>query len=252
MTEILLYPGGTSAALGYAEKILAARGVPVVDHPTPEITHLLLDVPSFGPDGMLRSGADPERVLERLSLNLTVVGGNLKHPALSGYRTVDLLQDARYLAENARITADCALRIAAPLLKVTFADSHVLVLGWGRIGKCLSQLLRGLGAQVTVAARKEADRAILTALGYQAADPTGLTDILPRCQLLFNTVPELLLGQEQLALCPGCVKIDLASRPGLSGHDVVWARGLPGIHAPESSGRRIAEAFLRLYKEGAS
>ena len=46
------------------------------------------------------------------------------------------------------------------------------------------------------------------------------------------------------------MKIDLASEKGLGGEDVIWARGLPGIHAPESSGRLIAETCLRLGMEG--
>lgn len=250
MNDMLVYPVGSTEALGYAEKMLKAKGVPLVDHPTPEITHLLLDVPSFGPDGKLRSGTDPVSVLERVPPDATIVGGNLMHPALTGCKTLDLLQDAQYLAENAMITADCALQAAAPHMKATFRDSPVLVIGWGRIGKCLSQLLQGLGAPVTIAARKTADRAMIAALGFQTADTLDLTGILPKCRVLFNTAPERVLNAEQLALCRDCVKIDLASRQGLSGNDVVWARGLPGVYAPESSGKRIAEAFLRLYREG--
>ena len=46
-----------------------------------------------------------------------------------------------------------------------------------------------------------------------------------------------------------CIKIDLASAKGIAGDDVIWARGLPGIHAPESSGRLIAETFVRKLQE---
>jgi hypothetical protein len=43
-----------------------------------------------------------------------------------------------------------------------------------------------------------------------------------------------------------CVKIELASKDGMEGDDIIIARGLPGIHLPESSGELIAETFLRL------
>lgn len=249
MDKRLVYPVGTTPAARYAAEFLQKSGVPLVDHPTPEVTHLLLDVPSFGADGTLRGGGAVERVLEMLPNYITVVGGNLEQPALEGYRTVDLLQDADYVAENAAITADCALQIAAPLLSTTVQRSPALILGWGRIGKCLAQILKAIGNDVTVAARKESDRAILRALGYRAADPKDLAEVLPHCRIIFNTAPEMVLNKAQLALCKTCVKIDLASRRGLEGEDVLWARGLPGLHAPETSGELIARTFLRICKE---
>lgn len=249
MTKLLVFPAGSTPALRFAAAVLVRSGVPMVDHPTPEVTHLLLDVPSFGPGRVLRSGAEFEPLLRMLPPDITIVGGNLSHPALEGYRTQDLLLDPEYLARNAAITADCALQVAAPLLTTTVSDTPTLIIGWGRIGKCLAQMLKAVGCNVTVAARKEADRATLLSLGYQTADPSRLTGVLPKFRLLFNTAPEMVLGPAQLSLCRNCVKIDLASKPGLEGNDVVWARGLPGIHAPETSGQLIADTFIRLVKE---
>ena len=42
------------------------------------------------------------------------------------------------------------------------------------------------------------------------------------------------------------MKIDLASVKGMEGGDVIWARGLPGKDAPESSGVLIGKTVLRL------
>lgn len=241
MKPMLIYPAAATEAVRYAVMNLHKYGICTIDHPAPEITHLLLDVPSFSPDGNLRNGRMLQSILERIPPYVTIVGGNLDHPALSGYKITDLLTDEEYLAQNAAITADCALRVAAPLLKTTFRDTPILILGWGRIGKCIAHLLRETGAQVIVAARKESDRAILNALGYEAADFAHLPN---SCRLVFNTVP----GQD-LGDFPNSIKIDLASKQSLTGEDVVWARGLPGSMAPESSGNLIAETILRLYKE---
>ena len=249
MDSILIFPAGMTAACRYGAEALEKAGIPTVDHPAPEVTHLLLDVPSFGTDGLLRSGGAVESLLEMLPQNVTVIGGNLVHPALEAYQTLDLLRDPGYLAENAAITADCALQVAAPLMTTTLAGSPALVIGWGRIGKCLGQLLKAIGADVTVAARKETDRAMLRALGYRTADTANLEDVLPKCRLIFNTVPEMLLRREQLALCRQCVKIDLASQLGMEGDDVIWARGLPGKYAPESSGHLIAHTILTAIRE---
>lgn len=124
------------------------------------------------------------------------------------------------------------------------------MIGWGRIGKCLGKLLGSMGADVTVAARKESDRAMVNALGYGATD---LSRAVPsRFRLIFNTAPAPVLSAQQLQTCPrNCVKIDLASSRGLEGDDVIWARGLPGKMLPESSGKLIADTVLRLIsKEG--
>lgn len=251
MGSMLVYPIGSTSACRYAAQFLEQTGIQLVDHPTPEVTHLLLDVPSFGPKGSLRGGGDLVSVLAMLPDNVTVVGGNLVHPGLSGYKTLDLLKDETYLAINAAITADCALQVAAPMLTTTLSDSPALIIGWGRIGKCLGQLLKAIGTNVTIAARKASDRAMITALGYSAVDIQQIPSALSRCRLLFNTVPERILAKEQTAQYKNCVKIDLASKLGIEGGDVVWARGLPGIHAPESSGGLIMETFLRL-SEGVS
>jgi len=220
-------------ALAYAIKRL-----PVSPAPDDAVTHLLLPVPSFASDGGIRGGGDLEGILSVLPKDVTIIGGNLAHPLLTGYRTLDLLQDPIYVAENADITARCALQLLADCLPCTLKNTPILLIGWGRIGKCLARLLRANDACVTVYARKETDRAMLTALGYptQAVpDPAGFCAVV-------NTAPATVLDS-----CPeGVFKMELSSVMGIGGGDVLWARGLPAIHAPESSGQLIADSVIRL------
>ena len=132
-------------------------------------------------------------------------------------------------------------------LPVTLRKCKVLIIGWGRIGKCLTRLLRAMEADLTVAARKETDRATAHALGYAAIHPAMLEGKLDQFRLIINTVPQPILNSEQLSdCCDKCVKLDLASVQGLEGNDVIWARGLPGKDAPESSGALIAKTIVRL------
>ena len=243
----LMYPVGSTAACRYAGEILRQSGIGLVDHPAPEVTHLLLDVPSFDPGGMLRGGGNLKDLLRMLPPGITVIGGNLEHPALAGYRKLDLLKEEGYLAQNAAITAECALQVAAQHMEVVFSGCPVLVIGWGRIGKCLSLLLKGMGAEASIAARKEADRAMAKALGFGAVDTASL-DFRPY-RVVFNTVPYPILHKEGNEKCHSLL-IELASKPGLAGDSVVIARGLPGIYAPESSGRLIAETILQRFREG--
>lgn len=250
MDKRLIFCAGSTRASRFAATYLMEKGFSITTQPSPEASCLLLDVPSFGPEGQLRGGGTVEALLPRLAPDVVIFGGNLDHPALKNYRTADLLRDSSYLAENAYITAECALDVALPYLLVTLRRCPTLVIGWGRIGKCLGQLLKAIGAEVTIAARKETDRAMLRALGFRALDPQALAGDLRHYRLIFNTAPAMVLNAEKAAFChPDCVKIELASAPGIEDDDVILARGLPGVHMPESSGKLIAETFARLYEK---
>lgn len=238
---------GRSAALDYTQQALTRLGCKVLSEPGPAVKNLILPVPSFEPNGTLKGGSRLEFHLNALPRDITVYGGNLGTPLLEGYRKTDLLQDEIYLAQNAAITAQCAVKQILNLLPVTLEHCPVLILGWGRIGKCLAQLLRQMGAEVTVYARKATDRAMLEALGYDTIAAFSHPALLQQYRVICNTAPTILLTQEHLRFCaPNCLKLDLASEKGIEGDDVVWARGLPGKDAPESSGLLIAETVLRL------
>ena len=227
MEHILVYPAGTGKSVRYAANYLKEYSIPLADHPAPEVTHLLLDVPTK---------ELPWDLLDRLPESVTIVGGNLSVPE---YLVMDLLKNEEYLAKNAAITAHCAIQVAAEHLDRIFTNLDVLIIGWGRIGKCLSALMNCLGCRVTVAARKETDRAMAEALGNTSIDISGLAN-LQQFDVIYNTVPAPLPPVSSTGL-----KIELASRPGLIGNDVILARGLPGRYAPESSGILIGETFLK-------
>lgn len=244
MTKRIFYIAQTVPAMEYARKAIAASGISVADTPGPDITHLLLPVPSFQSGGLLRGDGDLRELLAMLPENVTVLGGNLNQPVLSSYSTIDLLQDPLYLAENAAITAHCAIKLAMQHMNLVFDACPALVIGWGRIGKCLAALLQALRSEVTVAARKETDRAMAQALGYQVCATSNLKG---NYRIVFNTAPLIPITSAQSdAWGADCLKVELASTLSLPGEDVLWARGLPGVLAPESSGNLIAQTATRL------
>jgi hypothetical protein len=64
-----------------------------------------------------------------------------------------------------------------------------------------------MGAAVTVAARKDADRNMLRALGYGAANPAELRHVLAAYRVIFNTVPAVTLDENQVTYCRrNCLK----------------------------------------------
>lgn len=227
MGEVTIFPMGDGPAIRFAARALQKQGVNIAPTLSEKVTHVLLNVPT------------KEVNLSELPAGVMVIGGNLE----GSFPRIDLLREEQYLAENAALTADCALRLLGQQLPVAFRDCPILIIGWGRIGKCLAAMLKALGAEVTVAARKPSDLGMLTALGYVAVE-VGAIDPT-RYRAILNTAPAPVLS-------PGgnAVKIDLASRLGMAGEDVIWARGLPGKMLPESSGELIARGVLRHLQEG--
>ena len=243
MNDLRFYCVGSSKALIYAAAFLAEEGAVFLPCPDHTVTHLLLPIPSFEKDGSIRGGGDITKILSRLSRTVTIIGGNLRRPELAEYEVLDLLEDPWYLARNACITAHCALELALTELPVTLEKCPVLIIGWGRIGKCLAKLMRALGACVTVAARKESHRVMGEALGYQSCPIDSIR--AEKYRLIVNTVPAMVLPNA----AGTAVKIDLASTPGIGGKDVLQAKGLPGLLAPESSGALIAQTITQWIKE---
>lgn len=243
MNDPVFYCAGSSKALIYAAAFLSEENISFHPYPDHSVTHLLLPVPSFEPDGSIKGGGDLSHILSKLPKAVTVIGGGLRRQELAGYEVWDLLEDPGYLARNASITAHCTLELALAKLPVTLEGCPVLVIGWGRIGKCLAKLLSGLGADVTVAARKESRRVMAEALGYRCCDMQHIC--AEKYRLVINTVPALVLPD---AAGTG-LKIDLASTQGMTGRNVLWARGLPGLLAPESSGALISQVILQWIKE---
>lgn len=239
MKERIFYVDRCNQALEFAARELEMHGLTVAETPSPAVTHLVLGVPCTLESGALGT------LLSRLSPQVRICGGFLDRKELAGYGCLDLLKDEQYLARNAAITAHCALRLAMERLPVTWEQCPVLIIGWGRIGKCLAGMLKNLGAQVVVAVRNEGQQAILRALGYEAEALPFPGFILPRFRVIFNTVP-VMVAPELDRCRQDCLKIELASKPGMMGENILNARGLPGRMAPESSGKLIARTVLRL------
>ena len=228
MNKIVFSTYGHSPALVHARNYLESWGYCVMDDVS-LATHLLLPVPSFDEAGNVKGGG----TVPDLPAGTMVLGGNLQ--AYEGAK-IDFLQDPYYLEENAAITAHCALKYADIL-----PGTRVLVIGWGRIGKMLCPLLAELGAQITVAVRKEESFQAVEEGGFQAV---YMQDMKPReFDVVYNTAPASVLFSGECR--EDAVLIDLSSWEGIFGKGVIRARGLPGKDAPEDSGALIAKTALR-------
>ena len=130
MDHFPIFPVTDSPALHYAAAYLRKHGCQITTDPSNTLTHLLLPVPSLDSNGYIKgTDIDPDILLRKLPDSVYVIGGNLKALSLPQERALDLLEDEEYLAQNAAITAHCALKVALRHMEQTFQELPVLVTG---------------------------------------------------------------------------------------------------------------------------
>ena len=220
---------------------------------------VVLPLPVAAPGGKLNAPlAEGELPLERVFAALRpgqVICAGRVDPAtevLAGDRGLvlhDYFAREELAVANAVPTAEGAIQIAREEMPVTLHGSRVLVIGYGRLGKALAPRLAGLGAKVSVAARKYADLAWAEGFGFGTEHTGELIGWLCGYDLIVNTVPVPVLGEEELKeLKPECVVIDLASLPGGVDFRAAEALGIKAVQALSLPGRvapATAAAYLR-------
>lgn len=172
--------------------------------------------------------------LFNLAKNKKIITGNItkeisnKINVENNNNIIDILKNEELTILNSIPTAEGAIQIAMEKSKITLHNSKCLVMGFGRIGKVLSKMLKGIGAQVYCEARKTTDLAFINAYGYNAVELEKITKYLSEFDFIFNTIPYIVLDEIKLnCVNKNCLIIDLASKPG--GVDFEYAKKI-GIH----------------------
>lgn len=183
--------------------------------------------------------------------NKTIISGNIFDEYIQKYEKInfiDLLKDEELTILNSIPSAEGAIQIAMEQTQITLNGAKVLIMGFGRIGKILAKMLLGFGSEVYCEARKPSDIAWIKSYGYFPVLLEELESHLYKYDIIFNTIPTLILNQELLSkVNKDCVIIDLASVPGGVDFEqakklnikTIWALGLPGKVAPITSAKYI-------------
>ncbi len=159
---------------------------------------------------------------------------------------------------NAVPSAEGAIAVAMAASDTCLHGSRCVVIGYGRLGRILARMLRGLGATVCVAARKAKDRTWIRAEGHEACSIVALCEHLRGAHFVFNTAPALVLDAALLACLPSDAQvIDLASAPYGVDFDAAKRLGiaariepsLPGRYAPRYAGGVLLEVIEEILKE---
>lgn len=195
-----------------------------------------------------------DEVLNYLKEDNLLIAGKLDMiPQEANFKFIDLMEKEEFAILNAIPTAEGAIKIAIEETDKTLLGSNILILGFGRIGKILANMLKGFGANIYCEARKESDIAWISAYGLKPVQLSDLEEYLPKMDIVMNTVPTVLLEEKQLKMLKkDCLIIDLASKPGGVDFDAAkrlgvktnWALALPGKVAPQSAAKYIKDIII--------
>ncbi len=181
-----------------------------------------------------------------------------------GARLLDYFDSEELKVRNSVLASEGAVSVAMNELDVAIFGSRCAITGYGRLAKTLAPMLRALGAEVTVAARKSIDIAWAAAYGFDTLrigverdGSSTLTSLCKGYDVIFNTVPYWLFDRDLLEkLSSKTLIVDLASAPGgfdskaaeEYGTRTIRALSIPGRYAPVSAGRLIAEFVVEILK----
>ncbi|CAM3078775.1 dipicolinic acid synthetase subunit A [Sporolactobacillus spathodeae] len=141
---------------------------------------------------------------------------------------------------------------------ITIHHANVIVLGLGRTGMSVARAFHALGAHVKVGDRNPRQIARAIEMGVDAFYLKNLGDEVDDAEICINTIPAMVLTSRVLSKMPASsFIIDLASLPG--GTDFRFAKkrgikaiitpGLPGLVAPKTAGKIIANVMQELLEE---
>ncbi|SFK27948.1 dipicolinate synthase subunit A [Halobacillus dabanensis] len=159
---------------------------------------------------------------------------------------------------NSIPTVEGTLMLIIQHTDFTIHGSKVIVLGLGRVGMSLARTFGHLGANVSVGVRSSKSAARVYEMGLTPIDMNNLEGTDMSCDILLNTVPHQVVDASVIKQLPShALILDLASKPGGTdfryadkrGIKALLAPGLPGIVAPKTAGRIIADVVSRLVQE---
>ncbi|MDD2628322.1 MAG: dipicolinate synthase subunit DpsA [Clostridia bacterium] len=232
--------------------VAAIKDADIVVGPTP-----------FTKDGNTVTGTDTscDEIISICRDKILIAGAMDKVKEKLNYKKIkyhDLMELEEVAFLNAVPTAEGAISRAMEMTDITLCGANVLILGYGRIGKVLSKMLIGIGAKIFCEARNKKNLAQIEAMGYNVVDLKELDEGLHLYDVIFNTIPDMVMNRERLdKLKKECVIIDLASFPG--GVDFKYAEtidikaelalALPAKVAPKSAAIYFKKAIDEIIKD---
>ncbi|TCP30283.1 dipicolinate synthase subunit A [Scopulibacillus darangshiensis] len=171
---------------------------------------------------------------------------------------VELFERDDVAIYNSVPTAEGVLMMVIQNTDITINQSKVVILGLGRIGMSFARTFQALGANVRVGARRPEHLARVSEMGMKPFYIRDLEQNVHDIDVCINTIPARVLDGEVLSNMPvNALIVDVASKPGGTdfryaekrGIKAILAPGLPGIVAPKTAGRIIANVLSELLQD---
>jgi dipicolinate synthase subunit A len=227
---------------------------------------LILPLPGTNEEGVIRAVyAEQELKLTEKAITsinnqaLVIIGSARRFlkewSAKYGFSLLEVVEMDEIAILNSIPTAEGAIQIAMEETPITIHGSQTCIIGFGRIGITLARSLKALGSEVTVVALNPGQLARAYEMGCTRATYANLHEIMNRVDVVFNTVPAMVLDHNTLKYAnPDILIIDLATQPGGTdfeaansfGLKAILAPGLPGKVAPVYAGRILAQVIPQL------
>lgn len=260
LAKLLIKDGYNIKVYGLEDKELEKCTYDKLEDVVKDSEVIMLGIPAMQDNDLIKASIPTSltHLLTCIDEKQKVYGGVIKDKLLSGLQKknieyFDFMKSEEFAIMNTIPTVEGAIELAIRETKITLHDANVLVLGFGRIGKLLSKTLRDLGSKVEVTARKQEDFAWIDTYGYTKVQYSELDERLVKYDVIFNTIPAMILDKERLEkVNKESLIIDLASKPGGVDFDVAnsmgiktnWALALPGKVAPKSAARYMKNILL--------
>ncbi|HWP96170.1 MAG TPA: dipicolinate synthase subunit DpsA [Syntrophomonadaceae bacterium] len=264
----LVKMGATVVVAGFPRDMIGpgAFTAASVEEACKDAEAVIMPLPGTNPQGVIRAVyfegqlVLSEKAIRGLAPHAVVIIG-WAQPYLKqwskqyGFVLVEVNDDDELAILNSIPSIEGALQIAMEETLITIHGSRSCIIGYGRVGISLARALKALGSDVVVVARNKGQLARAYEMGCQPAHFPELQGIINSCDMVFNTVPSMVLDRETLQYAhPDIVIIDLANQPGGTdfqaandfGLKAILAPGLPGKVAPVSAGRILAQVIPRL------
>ncbi len=203
----------------------------------------------FAPNTKLNS-----ELTENLVADSIVVGGKIDLNALSGFKAknivfYNILDDERFQALNARLTAEGALAVILTKSPLGLKDTNSLIIGFGRIGAALASCFQGLKMNFDIATTNS----IRPAFAFANNVIQSKNFDFSAYDIIINTAPAELISEKEIRTTKkSALYIDLATMPAVDlnltkylGLDADVYPALPAKYSPHSAAIAMKEFLFR-------
>lgn len=166
-------------------------------------------------------------------------------------KIIDIAKNEQFAVLNAIPTSEATIEIILNRRHKVLHNSNCLIMGYGRIGKVLSNKLKALNVNVTCLAMNMEEKSWCIASGYNIItvdDIKKQKEILKKYDIIINTIPKEIITEKLKEINKETLVIDLASKPGGINRKMVKELNINFVEALGLPRKICTRNISRIYK----